>query len=110
LIDPLAVHDVVLDRTTGTFSGGIGADHVATWPALGRVSFEGLAILRNGVTYCGDENRPSNGTAGGAYFKFIPASLRDPSAGPIAGLGDSPYAAAGTIYGLRLGKRSGNND
>ena len=62
------------------------------------------------MTYYGDENRPSNGTAGGAYFKFIPASLRDPSAGPIAGLGDSPYAAAGTIYGLRLGKRSGNTD
>jgi secreted PhoX family phosphatase len=110
LIDPLSVHDVVLDRTTGIFSGGVGADHLVARPALGRLSFEGLAIMPNGVTYYGDENRPSTGTPGGAYFKFIPASLRDPSAGPITSLGDSPYANAGTIYGLRLGKRSGNTD
>jgi Bacterial protein of unknown function (DUF839) len=110
LIDPLAVHDVLLDRTTGVFSGGVGADRFVARPSLGRLSFEGLAILPNGVTYFGDENRPSNGTPGGAYFKFIPASLLDPSAGPIASLTDSPYMNPGTIYGLRLGKRSGNTD
>ena len=110
LIDPLDVHDVVLDRTTGVFSGGVGADHFEARPALGRLSFEGLTILANGVTYYGDENRPSSGAAGGAYFKFIPASLRDVNAGPVDSLDDSPYATNGTIYGLRLGKRSGNTD
>ena len=110
LIDPLAVHDVVLDRTTGVFSGGVGAENFVPRPALGRLSFEGLAIMPNGVTYYGDENRPSSGTVGGAYFKFIPASLRDVGAGPIASLEDSPYAASGAVYGLRLGKRSGNTD
>jgi secreted PhoX family phosphatase len=110
LIDPLTVHDVVLDRATGVFSGGVGADHFVVRPALGRLSFEGLAIMPNGVTYYGDENRPASGTGGGAYFKFIPASLRDPSAGPVTSLNDSPYAAAGNVYGLRLGKRNGNTD
>ncbi len=110
LIDPLAAHDVVLDRATGMFSGGVGAANFIARPALGRLSFEGLAILPNGVTYYGDENRPSSGTGGGAYFKFIPASLRDTSAGPIAALADSPYATPGTVYGLRLGLRSGNTD
>lgn len=109
LIDPLAVEGVSLDRTTGVFSGGTGAENLVARPALGRLSFEGLGMLANGVVYYGDENRPSNGTPGGAYFKFIPASLRDPNAGPIANLDDSPLAA-GSVYGLLLGKRSGNTD
>jgi hypothetical protein len=46
---------------------------------------------------------------GGAYYKFIPAALRDPGAGPIAELGDSPLAA-GSVFGLRLGRRSGGTD
>jgi hypothetical protein len=29
---------------------------------------EGFALYRSGVTYYGDENRPSNRVAGGAYF------------------------------------------
>ena len=98
-----------MDRTTGVFSGGTGAENLVARPALGRLSFEGLGMLANGVVYYGDENRPSNGTPGGAYFKFIPASLRDPNAGPIANLDDSPLAA-GSVYGLLLGKRSGNTD
>jgi hypothetical protein len=73
------------------------------------VTFEGLVIYPNGLTYYGDENRPSNGTGGGAYFKFVPGILRDPSAGPIDGLEDSPLTS-GSIFGLRLGKRGGNTD
>jgi hypothetical protein len=46
---------------------------------------------------------------GGAYFKFIPADLRDPGAGPITDLDDSPLAA-GSVSGLRLGHRSGATD
>ena len=58
--------------------------------------------------YYGDENRPLNGTAGGAYFKFIPArpwtgGRRSPS------LADSPLAS-GSVFGLRLGRRAGNTD
>jgi len=110
LIDPLHTTGVTLDRATGTFSGGTGAANLTARPALGRLSFEGLAIYGNGVTYAGDENRPGNGVAGGAYFKFIPATLRDPGAGPVTKLSDSPYAVPGKLYGLRLGLRQGATD
>jgi hypothetical protein len=59
--------------------------------------------------YYGDENRPARGTPGGAYFKFLPSTLRDPSAGPITSLSQSPLAS-GSVYGLRLGLRSGGTD
>jgi secreted PhoX family phosphatase len=75
LVDPVGTTGVTLDRTTGLFTGGTGATNLTARPALGRLSFEGLGILPNGVTYYGDENRPSAGTAGGAYFKFVPTSL-----------------------------------
>jgi secreted PhoX family phosphatase len=102
LINPLETTGVTLDRATGTFSGGTGAANLTVRPALGRLSFEGFAQYSSGVTYFGDENRPSNGVAGGAFFKFVPASLRDPSADPITSLSQSPYAA-GSIFGLRVG-------
>jgi secreted PhoX family phosphatase len=110
LLDPVGTTGVTLDRTTGVFSGGTGASNLVARPALGRLSFEGIGMLPNGVTYYGDENRPSNGTPGGAYFKFVPTHLYDPSEGPITDLADSPFAGGGSIYGLRLGKRSGNTD
>jgi hypothetical protein len=109
LIDPLNTTNVTLDRTTGTFSGGTGAGNFAIRTAIGRLSYEGFAIYPNGVVYFGDEQRPLNGVTGGAYYKFIPATLRDPDAGPIAELADSPLAA-GSVYGLRLGRRSGATD
>jgi len=102
LIDPLGTTGVTLDRATGTFTGGTGAANLTVRPALGRLSFEGLALYGSGVTYYGDESRPSNGVAGGAYFKFIPTTLRAPDAGPITSLGQSPYAA-GAIFGLHVG-------
>jgi hypothetical protein len=58
LLDPLHTTGVSLDRASGTFSGGTGAANLATRPALGRLSIEGLAIYPNGITYYGDENRP----------------------------------------------------
>jgi hypothetical protein len=75
---------------------------------VGRLSFEGIALYETGVMYYGDENRPSQGTPGGAYFKFIPS---DPWTGgaPITDLADSPLAE-GSVYGLRLGLRSGGSD
>jgi secreted PhoX family phosphatase len=103
LIDPLHTTGVTLDRATGTFSGGTGAGNLLARPALGRLSYEGLAIYANGVTYFGDESRPAGGVAGGAYFKFIPAGVRDPGAGPVTSLDQSPYAAAGKLFGFRAG-------
>src|SRR5205823_255710 len=107
LIDPLNTTGVTLNRATGVFSGGTGSANMAARPALGRLSFEGLAIYPNGVTYFGDENRPSNGTPGGAYFKFIPSTPWNPANPPITTLAASPLAAPGSLFGLRLGLRSG---
>lgn len=101
IIDPLHTTNVMYDRNTHTLSGG-DADHVAYRPAVGHLSFEGVGIYPSGVMYYGDENRPALGTAGGAYFKFIPAKLWQGDA-PIASLNDSPLAD-GKVYGLRLGK------
>src|SRR5262245_52925289 len=108
IANPLETTNVAFDRTTGTASGGVGAENVVSRRALGRLAFEGLAIYASGVVYYGDENRPSQGTPGGAYFKFVPSV---PWAGgpPITDLDDSPLAS-GSVYGLRLGKRAGNTD
>jgi secreted PhoX family phosphatase len=109
LINPLETTGVLLNRATGTFSGGVGAANLVARPALGRLSFEGFAIYRNGVVYFGDENRPAAGTAGGAYFKFIPTSLRNPAlTDPITSLDRSPLVA-GALFGLRVGRRAGGD-
>lgn len=107
IIRPLETTEVFFDRVSGLASGGTGSANVAVRRALGRLSFEGLALYPNGVLYYGDENRPATGTAGGAYFKFIPTTPW--TGGAISSLTQSPLAA-GKIYGLRLGKRSGNTD
>jgi len=115
LIDPLS--------TTGvSLVGGVptcvsppaaavceGAGNIVERTAIGRLSFEGIGITPNGVTYYGDENRPNVGTAGGAYFKFVPNTLWDPVDPAITDLTDSPLVA-GRIFGLRLGKRASDTD
>jgi secreted PhoX family phosphatase len=103
IADPLHTTNVSFNRVAGTSSDPA---HVVARPAPGRLSYEGIALYSSGVMYYGDENRPLNGTPGGAYFKFIPAA---PWNGQ-QGIANSPLAAAGTIYGLRLGKRSKNTD
>jgi hypothetical protein len=75
---------------------------------VGHLSFEGIGILPNGVMYYGDENRPAKGTAGGAYFKFVP-SVPWSGTVSITSLAESPLVD-GKVYGLRLGKRSSNTD
>ena len=100
LIDPLSVVGATIDRTTGVSS----SPNIRRVDALGFLSFEGLAILPNGVTYYGDELGPSNGTPGGAYYKFVPSTPW--TGGPaITSLSQSPYAS-GTVYGLRIGQGS----
>jgi hypothetical protein len=116
LLDPLAATGVTLDRTTGTFSGGTGADLFAVRPFLGRLSFEGFALFENGPVYYGGEDRPSGGLVGGSIFKFVPSCATTAScpsslqgATPADRLAASPLAH-GTVYGLRLGRRTGNTD
>lgn len=111
ILDPLDVTNVIYDRATGLATdgqGGSGAANVVSREAPGRLSFEGIALYVSGVMYYGDENRPSQGAAGGAYFKFVPttpwtggAAITDPAQSPLA---------SGAVYGLRLGKRSGATD
>ncbi|HEX4998859.1 MAG TPA: alkaline phosphatase PhoX [Terriglobia bacterium] len=108
IINPLGTTGVSFNRAMGTFSGGVGTTNIATRPAVGRLSFEGLALLPNGMMYYGDENRPGTGTPGGAYFKFIPSTSWN-GGGSIAALSQSPLVS-GAVYGLRLGKRSSNTD
>ena len=107
IINPLQTTNVLFDRISGTLSGA-DAGNVATRPAVGRLAFEGIALYPNGVMYYGDENRPSNGTPGGAYFKFIPG-VPWVGGAPITNLSQSPLIS-GAVFGLRLGKRSGNTD
>jgi secreted PhoX family phosphatase len=107
IIDPLHTTGVTYDREAGTF-GGADAANVAERPAIGHLSFEGVVIYPNGVMYYGDENRPSVGTPGGAYFKFVPTTPWNGD-GLISSLVDSPLAE-GDVYGLRLGLRHDGTD
>jgi hypothetical protein len=103
LIDPLHTTGVTLDRGSGTFTGGAGAQNLVTRRALGRAAFEGIGILPDGTTYLDydDSDFPNNGDPGDAYFKFVPAHPFTGHA-PITDLSQSPYAA-GEVYGLRVG-------
>ena len=75
LIDPIHTTGVTLDRTTGLFTGGVGANHLVTRTALGRDAFEGLAILNDGTTYLdGDDSGfgPKNGGPGRRVLQVRP--------------------------------------
>jgi len=100
LIDPLAVTGATINNVTGASS----SPNIRRVNALGFLSFEGLGILPNGVTYYGDELSAGSGAAGGAYYKFVPTT---PWAGgaPITSLDQSPYSS-GTVFGLRVGQGS----
>ena len=100
LIDPLSVSGAAINNVTGVSS----SPKIRRVNALGFLSFEGLGILPNGVTYYGDELSASNGAAGGAYYKFVPSTPWSGGA-PITSLDQSPLSA-GTVYGLRVGQGS----
>jgi hypothetical protein len=106
ILDPLNVNGVTVDRAAGTSSDPA---HVVARTALGQLSFEGIVQLPDGTTYYGDELRPASGKPGGGIYKFVPAVKRAAGAGPIASLDQSPLAA-GSVYVLRLGLRSGGTD
>ena len=100
IIDPLSVVGATINRTTGVSS----SPNIRRINAFGFLSFEGWVILPNGVTYYGDELGPSNGTPGGAFYKFIPSTPWSGS-GTISSLDQSPYNA-GNVYSLRVGQGS----
>jgi hypothetical protein len=102
IIDPLSVENATIDRTTGVSS----SPNIRRVDALGFNSFEGLAILPNGVTYYGNELSANSGAPGGAYYKFVPTTAWGGGT-PITSLDQSPYSS-GSIFALRVGT-SGNN-
>ena len=110
LVDPLHTTGVLYDRTTGALTG-TDAANVVVRNSVGTLSYESLALYRSGVLYYGDENRPAQGTQGGAYFKFVPATPWDgvTQLTTAAELSKSPLAS-GSIYGLRLGLHGGATD
>lgn len=102
IVNPLATTGVLFDRVAGTVSGA-DAGNVAVRRSVGTLSFESIALYDSGLMYYGDENRPSNGVQGGAYFKFVPTTPWDGTT-MVTDLSTSPLAS-GNIYGLRVGKR-----
>src|SRR5262245_20593739 len=103
VIDPLNGVGASSNNVTGITAAPY-TNNIQRVNALGFLSFEGLAILPNGVTYYGDELGPSNGTPGGAYYKFVPDTPWAGS-GAISSLSDSPFNS-GKVYSLRVGQGS----
>lgn len=111
IIDPLdTTGHWVASRRTGDVRDGLSSNDVSATivqrPRLGALSWEGLAILPNGVVIAGDELNPAGGKGGGAIFKFIPATLRSEEAGVVSDLAQSPLAS-GTLYAWVGGLFSG---
>jgi len=107
ILDPLHTSNVNVTGA-GLLTASSDNEHVRYIEALGQLSFEGISVLPNGVTLYQDERRPGTTTPGGAYYKFIPTTLWAGGA-PITDLNNSPLAS-GRVFGLRLGRNSGNTD
>lgn len=107
ILDPLTTSGVTVSGA-GTTTTTTDNAHVRYLNALGQLSFEGISVMSNGVTYYQDEKRPGSGNAGGSYFKFIPSTLWAGGA-PITDLNNSPLAG-GRVFAMRLGRNSGNTD
>jgi hypothetical protein len=105
MVDPLGTADVVVNPD-GSTTGGTHPENIVNLRSLGKLSYESLALYSTGLLYYGDEQRPSRGNPGGAYFKFVPSVPWNGA--PItaaAGLVSSPLAS-GTIFGFRAGKNA----
>ena len=81
IFDPVGIQTVVqvTDRATGATTD----NRVVKRKAVGLLAWEGNPVLQDGTMYYGDELRPSQGTAGGSIFKFVP---------------DQPYLGGGPHY------------
>ena len=79
LLDPLHTTGVTLNRTTGQYRRGVGASNLVTRTALGRASYEGIDILKDGTTYLDFDDSslgPKNGGPGDFFVKFVPDNPR----------------------------------
>lgn len=108
ILDPAATTDVsVVARNGNDFTDASGkpvSGQVAWRNALATLSWEGLHVYPNGVVYFGDELRPGTDAAdadGGAVFKFVPTIPRNPKAGKITSLDQSPLVS-GTNYAMQI--------
>jgi hypothetical protein len=107
IIDPLdpALEGTTVNRDTQVFTPA--TSKIKRINAFGFTSYEGLAILRNGVTYYGSEQTADAGTPAGAFYKFVPTNTWTPGSPPITSLSMSPYAS-GKVFALRVGTASLN--
>jgi uncharacterized protein DUF839 len=103
MVNPLGITNATINRLTGAVTG---TSDIVQRPALGSVAFEGIGFLPSGVGYYGDELGPSNGTPGGAMYKFIPTNPATPGE-TVTNLSDSPLTS-GSIFALRVGQGSNN--
>lgn len=109
ILEPLdTTEETVLDRAVAGPAGTSNPQRIRKRSALPTMAWEGLAILPNGVIIAGDELRPGTAEAdtdGGALFKFIPDTPRDPSSGPITALNQSPLTR-GQVFALQVSCQS----
>jgi hypothetical protein len=103
ILNPLTTTNVKI-HGSGAATTTSDPAHVQLLPAVGTLSWEGLAILPNGVLYMTDESRPGSGNPGGGIYKFIPSQLWAGGT-PVTSLASSPFNA-GRLFGLRIGRNS----
>jgi len=103
ILDPLNTTNVTV-HGSGAATTTSDPAHVRYVPAVGTLSWEGLALLPNGVLYMTDESRPGAGIMGGGVYKFIPDQLWSGGAA-IHDLAASPLNS-GRLFGLRIGRNS----
>jgi hypothetical protein len=108
LIDPLHTSNAVWHDDTATITGA-DAGHFVVRRNLGRLSYEGLAVYRTGLTYYSEDRTPASGGPGGAILKFVPDHPHLLSAPPITALSQSPLAS-GNLYGLQIGATGGDTN
>lgn len=103
ILDPLATTNVTV-HGSGASTTTSDPAHVQFLPAVGTLSWEGLALLPNGVLYMSDESRPGSGIPGGGIYKFVPTNVWT-GGGAITDLAASPFNS-GRLFGLRVGRNS----
>ena len=108
ILDPLNTTGVII---TGRGRGDDDLRPGARRPArcAGSVLVRGSrAAAERRAVHDATRTGPGNGNPGGAIVKFIPSNPWR-AAPPITDLAQSPLAA-GTLWGMRLGRNSGNTD
>jgi len=108
IFDPVSITSpiAVTDRAMGTTSDPA---HLVKQKAVGMLSFESLAIRADGTMIYGDELAPSNGNAGGAIYKFVPANPYTGNGQPIVTQPGLSPLASGSVFGLRVAANGSSN-